>query len=311
MELQNSEIQDFQNRILELYHEQGRQMPWREDTSPYSIFLSELMLQQTQVARVKEYYEKFLKLYPDFRSLAEAPLPELLSNWKGLGYNRRAKFMREAARMLCRDYAGRLPADPDELRKLPGIGPNTAGSISAFAFNLPVVFIETNIRRVMIHEFFQEQDGGAAGPPGNTYGLKEPASGFAESHPGSDNKVHDREIMPVIEQTLFRENPRVWYWALMDFGVELKRKQGNANRRSAHYTRQSPFEGSLRQLRSGILHFLNENGPTLQEGIISHVSTHLGTYGHGRERIESSLRELEREGFIICEDHDGGYRIAD
>lgn len=304
MELAGWRIQGFQQRILDIYNERGRGMPWREDTSPYSIFLSEMMLQQTQVSRVTEYYERFLRVYPDFQSLADAALPELLSNWKGLGYNRRAKFMREAARMVCRDYAGRLPADPDELRKLPGIGPNTAGSISAFAFNLPVVFIETNIRRVMIHEFFPEQETEGAGYPA------ESADRYATPK-AREAGVRDRDIMPVIEKTLFRENPRVWYWALMDYGVELKRKSGNANRRSAHYSRQSPFEGSLRQLRSGILHFLTEQGPADEEGIFSHVETVFGKHGHDRVRIHNTLRNLESEGFILKETAPGGYRIAD
>ncbi len=277
----NTSINGFQKKILAFYEDYGRSMPWRDDVSPYSIFLSEVMLQQTQVSRVTDYYWTFMNRFPDFSSLADAELQEVLDVWKGLGYNRRARFLREAARIICEQYAGRLPADPDELIKLPGIGKNTAGSISAFAFNLPVAFIETNIRRVFIYEFF----------------------------PG-DEEVHDRRIMPLIEATLPQDNARRWYWALMDYGVSLKGEGRQANRKSAHYSRQSPFEGSARQLRGEILRQLGRRGGVGIGELDRGIRAALPKHPYDVTLLTKILSDLDREGFVTGE-AGGIYRIAD
>jgi A/G-specific adenine glycosylase len=199
-------------------------MPWRKTRVPYRILVSEVMLQQTNVPRVLSKYREFLRAFPSFRALARSEVGEVLSVWKGLGYNRRALALREAARIVHETYRGRLPRTVDELASLPGLGRATASSVLVFSFNIPVPFIETNIRRVFIHFFF----------------------------PRSRN-VPDSQLLPLVEKTMDMKNPRDWYYALMDYGAMLLGAGVNPNLRSTVYVRQSPFEGSFRQLRGRVL----------------------------------------------------------
>lgn len=224
------DIEIFQSLVWEYYHENYRPMPWREDPSGYNVLVSEIMLQQTQVPRVIVKFEEFMKAFSTIHDLAEAPLSQVLMVWKGLGYNRRAKFLHEAAKQIVSDFDGRIPTEHKDLVSLKGIGPNTAGAIQAYVYNQPVIFIETNIRRVFIHHFFQDKVG-----------------------------VEDKELLPLIESALPKDNPREWYWALMDYGTYLKSIVPNPNRRSKHYTKQSKFEGSRRQLRAQILDHIVKN----------------------------------------------------
>lgn len=147
----------FQKTIRARYHAHPRPMPWRrtrDRRDPYKILVSEIMLQQTQVAHVIPFYKNFIKKFPDFATLAQAKTADILLAWQGLGYNRRPLALQKLAREVTIKHNGRLPRIAAELIKLPGIGPYTAGAIRAFAFNEPDVFIETNIRRVFIHFFF-------------------------------------------------------------------------------------------------------------------------------------------------------------
>ncbi|HPV28755.1 MAG TPA: A/G-specific adenine glycosylase, partial [Deltaproteobacteria bacterium] len=216
----------------------------------------------TQTGRVMEKYEAFLSRFPDFAALAKTDLNSVLQAWQGLGYNRRAVSLKETAVRVIEEHDGILPKDLNELMKLPGIGPSTAGAILAFAYGIPVAFIETNIRRVFIHFFFSDRE-----------------------------DVKDSEILPLVEQTLDRENPRDWYYALMDYGAMLKTKLPNPNRKSAHYTRQAPFEGSNRQIRGMILKLLLSLGP-LREGEL------IGKLNREPSRVRTILHEMQREGFI-------------
>jgi A/G-specific adenine glycosylase len=230
----NYPIIPFQTKIRNHYRDFGRDLPWRREVTPYGVLVSEVMLQQTQVSRVLGRWQQWLDRFPGFERLAGAEVAEVLEEWQGMGYNRRALWLREAARRVVRDYDGALPHDPAVLVTLPGIGPNTAGSIAAFAYEAPVVFIETNIRRVFIYEFFGDQEG-----------------------------VSDAQLRPLIEAALDRESPREWYWALMDYGADLVKRIPNPNRRSKHYVRQSKFEGSVRQLRGEVLRRLLVGPKTL------------------------------------------------
>ncbi len=220
------------------------------------------MLQQTQVERVIGKYQTFLTSFPGFASLAQAPLPKLLSLWSGLGYNRRALALKALAQTVVEEHKGRLPSDHERLLALPGIGKYTAGAVMAFAFNKPVTFMDTNIRRVYIHEFFQDQEG-----------------------------IHDDELLPLVERTLDTAAPRTWYNALMDYGTMLKRRQVNPNRRSAHYTRQGPFENSNRQVRGRILKLLVTEAPLTTLQIVKKVAM-------DAQRVKSNLVQMEKEGFI-------------
>ncbi len=260
--LDSSTIRSFRQKVADHYRTGGRNLPWRRTRDPYNILVSEVMLQQTQVERVIDKYQAFLAAFPDFASLAAAPLPELLRLWQGMGYNRRALSLRALACQVVSEHHGELPSDRDTLMTLPGIGPYTAGAVMAFAFNKPVVFMDTNIRRVYIHEFFQDQ--------GN---------------------IHDNELLPLVQQTLDARNPRKWYNALMDYGSTLKREQGNPNNRSAHYARQSPFENSNRQVRGRILKVLLSASPLAETRIVEAT-------GMERERVKKNLGDLEKEGFI-------------
>lgn len=184
------------------------------------------MLQQTQAPRVIEKYNQFLKKFPSLKSLAQAPLKKVLIAWLGLGYNRRAVNLQKAAQVIIKDHKGIFPKNRKDLEALPGVGPATAGDLLAFAYNIAVPLIETNIRSVYIHCFFNDE-----------------------------KNISDAEIIPLIEKTLDKKNPRDWYYALMDYGAMLKATRVNPSRRSKHYAKQSPFRGSNRELRSKILKY--------------------------------------------------------
>jgi A/G-specific adenine glycosylase len=221
-------IDRFKKVIWDHYGRAGRfTLPWRRTRDPYAILISEVMLQQTQVGRVEGYYKNFLHQFPDFETLSAAKTSDVLKVWQGLGYNRRALFLKKLAGIVVDHFEGALPRDRAVLETLPGIGKGTSGSIMAFAFNKPEVFIETNIRRVFIHFFFEGK-----------------------------KKVTDDELKRYIESSVLTEkNPREWYWALMDYGASMGGtiKISNPNRRSSHYKKQAAFKGSDRELRGKIL----------------------------------------------------------
>ena len=257
-----AQIAAFRAIIYDHYHANPRPLPWRDTTDPYAILVSEIMLQQTQVDRVKGKYAEFLNLFPDIATLASAPLPEVLTAWQGLGYNRRAVALHRCAQIVMTEHDGHFPTEVPSLEALPGIGPYTARAIATFAFRQPTVFIETNIRTVFIHHFFHDRQG-----------------------------VHDREILPLVEQTLDRDNPRDWYYALMDYGVMLKKAHPNPGRRSAHHVRQSPFKGSNRELRSRILKQLL----TAPSCTATELAALLGAEPAA---VKKNLLRMEDEGFI-------------
>jgi len=252
----------FQQLVLSRYRAAARKFPWRETTDPYAILVSEIMLQQTQVGRVTEKFPAFLSAFPDFDTLAKAPLVDVLAAWQGMGYNRRAIALQKCARLVMEEYGGRLPDNPEILATFPGIGKATAASICAYAFNRPVVFIETNIRRVFIHHFFED---GAM--------------------------VSDDEIRPLVEAALCHADPREWYNALMDYGTDLAKSVPNPNRRSRHYAKQSAFEGSDRQVRGAILKLLVAKGTLTRAALLREMN-------EDNNRVGAILAALEAEGFI-------------
>jgi A/G-specific adenine glycosylase len=255
-------IQTFRREVYAATEDNPRSLPWRETSDPYRIMVSEVMLQQTQVERVAARFPPFMVQFPDVTALAAAEFATVLAAWQGLGYNRRALALKRAAETVVDRFEGVLPGTRRELASLPGIGPYTAGAIMAFAFDLPEVFIETNIRTVFIHRFFPE-----------------------------GNAIHDREILPLVEATMDRSHPRQWYNALMDYGVVLKREQINPSRRSIHHQKQSPFAGSNRQLRSALLRtILDEAGISLGE-----LEDRFPAAG---ATVSVNLARMEEEGLI-------------
>ena len=262
-----SKISEFQDIIWDYYHDHRREMPWRENSNPYWVVVSEVMLQQTQVSRVSEKFPQFIDQFSSFKELAKASPASVITAWQGLGYNRRALNLQKLAQTI----DGDLPREPEELIKLPGIGPGTAGSIAAFAYDAPVVFIETNIRRVFIHHFFEDQEG-----------------------------IDDKQLLPLVEEALDREHPREWYYALMDYGSHLAKTVPNPNRRSKHHTVQSKFEGSDRQLRGAILRGL-VGQPLSDKQLIEHIEC------SDEARFSKILNQLAKEGLV--EQHRGRYRL--
>lgn len=255
-------IEKFKTKIWEYHAQHRRFFTWRDDITPYKILVSEIMLQQTQASRVAQKFDDFISAFPDFKALAYAPFPEVLKLWKGLGYNRRALALHKTAQIIARDFNHELPKDAHVLETFPGIGRATARSIIAFAFNIPSVFIETNIRTVFIAAFFPDRI-----------------------------DVHDRELIPLVALTLDKEAAREWYYALMDYGVMLKKTVGNKSRQSVHYNRQSPFAGSDRELRGMILQILLENQKLKREKLIKLL-------GKDQSRIERMIVNLCSEGLV-------------
>lgn len=263
----------LQKTVLEYYRENARTFPWRETVDPWEILVSEVMLQQTQADRVEARLPPFLDRFPTPDALARAPQSDLLLAWQGMGYNRRALNLQRAASHIVEHWKGEIPQESERLRELPGIGPNTAAAICVYAFNLPEIYIETNIRRIFIHHFFGDAEG-----------------------------VSDAEILPLVEEHLWRENPRIWYSALMDYGTMLKGSTPNPNRRSRHYNRQSKFTGSRREVRGKVLKHLLATGAATFEEIAETVAPQ-------EHDLSSILDDLCREGFLIREGSNS-YRIA-
>ena len=257
------EIELFREIILNYYKIYGRSFSWRETSDPYHILLSELMLQQTQTERAAPKYAAFIERWPDFDALSEAPFSEILILWKGLGYNRRAMALKQIALIAVRQYGGTLPRIYDELLKLPMVGSATASAVLAFSYNQPALYLETNIRRVLLHFFYQNEE-----------------------------KVHDRELYKLLEAVQVREDPKSWYYALMDYGVLLKKMVKNPNRRSAHYTKQPAFENSNRQIRGQILTVFTEKGLVSKKELYSFLN-------FPQENINKCLSALQKEGFVV------------
>lgn len=260
-------VKAFQKIIKDYYRQQGRSFPWRKTKDPYKILVSEIMLQQTQAPRVVEKYISFLKHFPSVTSLASAKTSTVLQEWQGLGYNRRGLALKKSSEIIVEKFKGTVPKSFEALISLPGVGPATAGDILAFAWNQPSIVIETNIRAVFIHFFFKDSV-----------------------------NIPDSEILPLIKKTLDKTNPRDWYYALMDYGAYLKKTQTNPSRRSKHYTPQSPFAGSNRELRSKILKYILVYTKQPIENIIESL-------GIDTEKIEKNLVVMIKEGLLIKRIH--------
>lgn len=261
MDLTTAEVKRFLHRLFKYYDEHGRHdLPWRQTTDPYRIIVSELMLQQTQVGRVIPKYRTFLAQFPDVNSLATASLGEVLIAWQGLGYNRRAQYLWRAARQARAEFYGQFPDSQEGLLSLPGIGKNTAGAILAYAYNQPALFVETNIRTVIIHHFFTDR-----------------------------SDVSDTEILHILGQLQQDASPRIFYWAMMDYGTYLKQSAGNNISRSKHYVRQTTFVGSRRQLRGAVIRNLS-SCPQPEAKLLEIIAD---------DRLPGVLNDLIQEGLII------------
>jgi len=252
-------------RTVRAYYKKEKRdhLPWRRKQTSYAVLVSEIMLQQTQVDRVIPKFKAFIKRFPTVSSLARTSLGDVLREWQGLGYNRRAKMLHQAAQVIERDFKGRIPREYEALRSLPGVGEYTAKAVRVFAFNKPEVLIETNVRTVFIHHCFPKEE-----------------------------TVADKKLIPLIQEALDTKNPREWYAALMDYGTHLKKTVGNVSRKSAQYVKQKPFRGSSREVRGAII-------KRLAGGKASRTSLYKLPFAS--ERIAKEVDTLLKEGLVVAE----------
>jgi A/G-specific adenine glycosylase len=178
--------------LLPWFDRNRRDLPWRRDRSPYSTWISEIMLQQTRVETVKPYYERWMRRFPDVKTLAEAEEQDVLRLWEGLGYYSRARSIHKAARMIMAEYNGDIPSDPAKLRKLPGIGEYTAGAIASMGYGAPAACLDGNIRRILARY----------------YDIAEPVR----------TPETEKHLWQLAEENLDRERPGDHNEALMDLG---------------------------------------------------------------------------------------------
>ncbi|MDO5042968.1 MAG: adenine glycosylase [Slackia sp.] len=273
-------LDEFVARVRKQGAELYRDLPWRNTRDPYAIWISEVMLQQTQVARVLTRWERFMARFPTVDALASADTADVVEEWQGMGYNRRALALKRAADICACEFAGSLPVGVEELCKLPGIGEATAAGITAFSRDVPCVYIETNVRAVFIHEFF----------------------------PGEE-RVADKQLRPLVEAACPCDDVRGWYYALLDVGAHLKKTQINPTRRSASYTKQSTFEGSRRQKRAWIVREVLANPGIAGDEIhrrLDGVEMRAGRDRVSDDEFRSILADLAQEGFFSL--NDGGWR---
>ena len=220
MKLSGKSIQRFQNFIFSWWAYHKRDLPWRHTRDPHKILVSEMMLQQTQVARVLPKYDEFLFFFPDVFALAAASRAKVLRVWKGMGYNRRALFLRRAAEQIVKDYHGEFPESEKELIKLPGVGTYTARALLVFAYGEDVALVDTNIRQIITHFFFK------------------------------DKLQKESVIQDTANQLLPAGKSWEWHQALMDYGaLALER---------VSQKKSIPFKNSNRFYRGRIMDLLRE-----------------------------------------------------
>ncbi len=256
--LEKNHVSAFRRKIWRFYSRYGRRLPFRETTDPYKITVAEFMLQQTQVARVVPKYNTWIRIWPAWTDLATANNRELLRAWSGLGYNRRALYLGQSARIVMRKFSGRLPDDPDILRSLPGVGSYTARAILIFAFNRPLVTIDTNILRVLIREFDL--------PP----------------------HISTIDLEKLAERLLPTGRSRDWHNALMDYSqLTLPAHLPDVPTR----IRQAPFRGSRRQLRGEIIRRLTVSPRVSIDRIARETERRV-------DDVAEAARSLDKDGMV-------------
>jgi A/G-specific adenine glycosylase len=273
-----SPLKDVHRRLLEWYAPRARAYPWRVRPTPYRVLVSEVMLQQTQAGRVVPHYRRFLKRFPSVRALAAAPTSDVIRAWSGLGYNRRAVALGSAARAIVRDHGGRIPADPELLRNLSGVGPYTSAAVASLGHGRAVPLVDTNVRRVLSRAALGAEPSEA--PP----------------------KVVEEVAAAWIDHV----RPAEWNQALMDLGREVCRpaplcgvcpirfrcRSAGRQRRPARSSRREPrFEGSFRQMRGLVISVLTERGDVS-------VSALVRATGEPLERVSKAVEALVADGLV-------------
>jgi A/G-specific adenine glycosylase len=266
--------------LLAWYRPRRRAYPWRRTRDPYRVLVSEVMLQQTQAARVAPAFERFLAAFPNVDALAAASPGDVLRAWDGLGYNRRALALSATARTIVREHAGRVPSDPGALRSLPGVGPYTTGAVASIAFGAPVVAMDTNLRRVIARAALGVEADDA--PP--------------------------QRLLELAGSWLDVRDPGAWNQAVMDLGREVCRPRPRCDRcpiaRSCRFLatgavlrparrRQGPFEGSGRQTRGAIVRVLRDGSPATMATLARRAALE-------PSRVAHAVRDLHREGLVVA-----------
>jgi A/G-specific adenine glycosylase len=288
---------DLRAALLAWYEPRRSMYPWRREPDPYRTLVSEVMLQQTQAARVAPAFERFVARFPDVTALAEATRADVLRAWDGLGYNRRAVALSEAARAMVREHGGGVPADTVALRALPGVGPYTAAAVAAIAHGASVAAVDVNVRRVIGRAVL------GADPSSPTMG----------------------EVDRAAEDLVDRADPAGWNQAVMDLGREVcrptprcaacpiepwcawRRASGAeageiVQERVAVRRRQGRFEGSFRQIRGGVIRALRDGPATVEELAV--------TIRRGSDSVSRAVVALESEG-AVERAPDGTIRLAE
>lgn len=257
--LTSSRISSFRRKVFRFYKASGRHdLPFRKTTDPYKIAVSEIMLQQTQVSRVLPKYDAWLKRWPTWKGLAKAEPSAVLTAWSGLGYNRRALYLRMMAIAINDQFAGKFPSEPGTLKTLPGIGPYTANAILIFAYNLDIVTIDTNIRRVLIHELQLPSD------------------------------ISKADLETVALRCLPKGKSRDWHNALMDYSaVKLPRRIPGI----PSLSKQGKFDGSDRQMRGAIVRTLTVTSTITRAQLLKQI-------GGDSNTLSRILQGLQKEGLI-------------
>ena len=271
------------------YAPRRRAYPWRGSHDPYPVLVSEVMLQRTQAGRVVPAFRSFLRRFPTVRTLAAAPRRDVVREWGGLGYNRRAVRLSEAARAIVRDHGGLIPRDPSVLRELPGVGPYTAAAVASLGFGEPVAVVDTNVRRVVVRV-----------------------------HVGIDgHEMPAKQVWALADAWLDRDDPITWNQAVMDLGREVCRPNprcdvcpiarvcrfrlaGSIAARGPR--RQGAFEGSTRQVRGAVVRALRSHSSLTRTRLADET-------GFPPERIDAAVGTLTAEGLIV--DDLGELRLAE
>lgn len=256
--LHQERIDIFRRRIFDFYDANRRIFPWRQTCDRYAVMVSEIMLQQTQAERVAEKYTLWMERFPDTATLASSSLRDVLALWSGLGYNSRGQRLQSCARAVMERFGGMVPGDPAELKTLPGIGDYTCRSIPVFADNLDVAAVDTNIRRIIIHEFALPED------------------------------TPKRQMQAAAELLLPPGRSRDWHNALMDYGSLCLTSRTTGIRSQ---TRQSKFQGSKRWYRGRLLRELVASEQLLLEEIGER-------YGDCPWGIREIIDGLVRDGLV-------------
>lgn len=241
----------LRQKLLRWYRANKRDLPWRRTRDPYAILVSEVMLQQTQVDRVIPKYKEFLKRFPTIEALAQASLGDVLKLWSGLGYNRRAKYLKEMAEVVINGYKGQIPDTYDELRKLPGVGDYTANAILCFAFKKKAPAVDTNVRNVMDQEFLSDAN---LRMHTNVTNKTHSYHSHVDSHHSHRSKQNKKEtplpllrVKQLLLQLMPQDHPDEFLHALMDYS-SMRLTRPNRGKRDA-----IPFKQSNRYLRGRIL----------------------------------------------------------